>query len=347
MKQIQRRTFLQATGAAAATLGFPYIARGQDKSLVVNSYGGSFEEFMREQIIPPFEEQSGITIQLDVGLGKGWLTNLRASGPENPPYDVLMTNETWASIEREEGFFEPIPADQVPNMADLWPIARMPDDSGVIGTLSPIGLAYRSDMVETPPAAWADLWTNEEFKGSTALYTITNSAGYMFVLMTARDMFGSEYEVDQAVDKIKELKPFQQIDFSGTMETVLTRGEAIIGPLDFAAGARLKSKGAPVEMVAPKEGMFMFEQVFSVLKGSKKKELCYEWVNYILAPETQEKWMRQYYWSPINKEVAVPDDLKDLVPISGERMSEIVLWDWKTANENRDKVIERWNKEML
>ena len=36
-----------------------------------------------------------------------------------------MTNETWASIEREEGYFEPIPADQVPNMADLWPIARL------------------------------------------------------------------------------------------------------------------------------------------------------------------------------------------------------------------------------
>ena len=74
MRPIQRRTFLQGTGAAAvATLGFPYIARGQDKSLVVNSYGGSFEEFMRGEIIPPFEEQTGITINLDVGLGKGWL----------------------------------------------------------------------------------------------------------------------------------------------------------------------------------------------------------------------------------------------------------------------------------
>jgi len=347
MRPIQRRTFLQGTVAATAALGFPYIARGQDKSLVVNSYGGSFEEFMRAEIIPPFEQQTGITINLDVGLGKGWLTNLRAAGPENPPYDVLMTNETWASIEREEGFFDPIPADQVPNMANLWPIARLPDDSGVIGTLSPIGLCYRTDLVETPPTAWEDLWTNEAFKGNTALYTITNSAGYMFVLMTARDMFGSEYEVDQAIDKIKELKPFQQVDFSGTMETVLTRGEAIIGPIDFAAGARLKVKGVEIETIAPKEGMFMFEQVFNVLKGSTKKELGYQWIDYILAPETQEKWVRQYYWSPVNKEVAVPDDLKDLVPISGERMKEIVLWDWKTANENRDKVIERWNKEML
>ena len=348
MRHIRRRTFLQGTGAAAvATLGFPNIARGQDKSLVVNSYGPPFEDFMRAEIIPPFEEQTGITIELDVGLGKGWLTNLRAAGPDNPPYDVLMTNETWASIEREEGFFEPIPADQVPNMADLWPIARLKDDNGVIGTLTPIGLGYNTNMVGTAPTAWEDLWTNEEFKGNTALYTITNSAGYMFVLMTARDMFGSEYEVDQAIDKIKELKPFQQIDFSGTMETVLTRGEAIVGPIDFAAGARIKAAGAPVEMAAPREGMFMFEQVFNVLKGSQKKELGYEWINYILAPETQEKWVRQYYWSPVNKKVSVPDDLKDLVPISGERMNEIILWDWKTANENRDKVIERWNKEML
>ncbi len=271
MRPIQRRTFLQSTAAATAALGFPYIARGQDKSLVVNSYGGSFEEFMRAEIIPPFEQQTGITINLDVGLGKGWLTNLRAAGPENPPYDVLMTNETWASIEREEGFFDPIPADAVPNLANLWPIARLPDNSGVIGTLSPIGLCYRTDLVETPPTAWEDLWTNEAFKGNTALYTITNSAGYMFVLMTARDMFGSEYEVDQAVDKIKELKPFQQVDFSGTMETVLTRGEAIIGPIDFAAGARLKVQGIKVETVAPKEGMFMFEQVFSMLQGQHQE----------------------------------------------------------------------------
>ena len=68
----------------------------------------------------------------------------------------------------------------------------------------------------------------------------------MTLLMTAKIFFGSEYETEQALEKIKELKPFQQIDFSGTMETVLTRGEVIVGPLDFAAAARLKVKGVPV-----------------------------------------------------------------------------------------------------
>ena len=347
-QQMKRRTFLKGvagTAAAASTLGFPYVARGAN-TLVVNSYGGSFEKFMRSEIVPPFERKTGIEITLDINLGKGWLANLRAAGPENPPYDVLMTNETWASIEREEGFFEPIPDGAVPNMENVWPIARLEDDWGVIGTLSPIGLAYRSDRVANPPTAWEDLWTNEEFARRTGMYTITNSAGYMFVLMTARNFFGSEYEVDKAIGKIKELRPFNQVDFSGTMETVLTRGEVVVGPLDFAAGARLKVKKAPVAMSAPREGMFMFEQVFNVLKGSEKKELGYQWIDYILDPATQEKWVRNYYWSPVNRNVEVPDDLKDLVPIHGERMNEIVLWDWKAANRNRDHVIERWNKEM-
>lgn len=346
-RHIKRRTLLKGVAgtAGASALGFPYLARGTE-TLIVNSYGGPFEKFMRSQIIPPFEREAKVEIKLDVGLGKEWLAKLRAAGPDRPPYDVLMTNETWASIEREEGFFEPIPEGKVPSMKDLWPIAKLPDNWGVIGTLSPLGIAYRTDMVKTPPTVWADLWTTPEFKGKIGMYTITNSAGYMFVLMTARNYFRSEYEVDKALDKIKDLKPFIQVDFSGTMETVLTRGEVILGALDFAAWARLKVKGVKLGIVAPKEGLFMFEQVFSVLKGSKKKELCYRWIDYILRPDTQDKWVREYYWSPVNKKVDVPADLKELVPIHGEKMNQIVLWDWKTANRNRDRVIERWNKEM-
>jgi putative spermidine/putrescine transport system substrate-binding protein len=347
MSAIKRRTLLKGAAATAAVsaIGFPNVVRAAGP-LVVNSYGGSFEKFMRAKIAAPFEKEFGIEIKLDVNLGKGWLANLRAAGPENPPYDVLMTNETWASIEREEGFFEAIPESEVPNMKDLWPMARLPGDVAIIGTLAPIGLCYRTDLVKTAPTAWKDLWNVGEYKGRTGLYTITNSAGYMFVLMTAKMYHGSEYEVDKAIDKIKELMPFNQVDFSGTMETVLTRGEAIIAPIDFPAGARLKVKGVKVEMAPPEEGMFMFDQVFNVLKGSKNKEAGYKWINYILRPDVQEKWVRNYYWSPVNKNVEVPADLKDLVPVHGEKMNDIILWDWKTANANRDHVIERWNKEM-
>ena len=126
----------------------------------------------------------------------------------------------------------------------------------------------------------------------------------------------------------------------------MTRGEAIIGPLDFPAVARAKKKGIKVEVVAPKEGVFMFDQVFNVLKGSKNKENGYKWINYILRPDVQLKWVRNYFYSPVNKNVVMPDDLKGVVPIHGARMKEVIKWDWAAANKVRDHVIERWNKEM-
>ena len=55
---------------------------------------------MRKEIVPAFEkEHPKINVRLDVGLAKTWLANLRASGVDNPPYDVMMTNEIWAVFE--------------------------------------------------------------------------------------------------------------------------------------------------------------------------------------------------------------------------------------------------------
>jgi putative spermidine/putrescine transport system substrate-binding protein len=342
---VRRRDFLAgaAAVAGAGAVGLPRIGRAQAQSLVVNTYGGRYEEFMRSTIIPGFESESGAKLEVAVGLGKEWLAQLRAAGPDNPPYDVLMTNEAWASIERAEGFFEPLPLEKVPNLADLYPVARLPEDNGVIAILQPIGLAYRTDMVETPPGSWQDLW-KEEYRGKLGLYTITNSAGMMFLLMMGRIYGGSQDDVDVAFEKIEQLQPFAQVDFSGTMEIQLTRGEVAIAPLDFPAVARLKEGGAPIEVAAPEEGMFMFEQVFNMLKGSQSKELGYQWIDYNLRPDVQEQWVREFYISPANTKVEVPADLAPLIPISGERTQEIVTFDWTRANEQRDAIIERWNK---
>ena len=344
--QIRRRSLLQgAAGAvAAAALGFPHVVRAAE-TLVINSYGGPFEKFMRSEIIPLFEKETGIKTTLDIGLAKDWLATLRASGPEKPPYDVLMVNAIWAALLKTEGFFDPLPVSAVPNLKDLFPVARFPNDNGVIGWMQPIGVAYRTDMVKKAPGSWKDLW-EPEFHGKTALYTITNTAGMMFLLMTARIFGGSEYKTDLAFDEIRKLKPFTQVDFSGTMETMLTRGEVSVGPLDFPARARLKLKGAELAMNLPAEGSYMFDQIFNMLKASKKKSEGYKWINFILRPDIQLKWVKDFYVTPSNQTVVIPDDLKKLIPLRDEKMKDIVVFDWETANKNRDQVIDRWNKEM-
>ena len=343
---IRRRAMLRGAAGVtvSATLGLPQIARAAEP-LVINSYGGPFEKFMREQIIPVFEKDTGIKTTLDIGLAKDWLATLRASGRENPPYDVLLMNGISAALLRTEGFFEQIPVGEVPNLKDVFPIARQPNDVGVIAWMQPLGIAYRTDLVKAVPSSWKDLW-HPEYKGHTGLYTITNTAGMMFLLMIAKIYGGSEYKTDAAFAEIVKLKPFTQVDFSGTMETLLTRGEVVVGPLDFPAVARLKRKGAELAMNPPPEGSFMFDQMFNMLKGSKKKAQGYQWINFLLRPDIQLKWVKDFYVTPSSQAVTIADDLKPLIPFRDERMKDIVVFDWETANKNRDAVIDRWNKEM-
>ena len=168
----------------------------------------------------------------------------------------------------------------------------------------------------------------------------------MFLLMIAKIFGGSEYNTDVAFDEIRKLKPFTQVDFSGTMEIMLTRGEVTVGPLDFPAVARLKLKGAEIDIKPPAEGSFMFDQMFDMLRGSKKKAEGYKWINFLLRPDIQEKWVNGFYVTPSNQVAKIPDKLKPLIPLYSDRTKEIVVFDWDTANKNRDAIIDRWNKEM-
>ena len=256
-----------------------------------------------------------------------------------------MMNGIFAALLRAEGFFEPIPVAEVPNMKDLVPIARQPNDNGVIAWMQPVGVAYRSDMTKAQPAAWKDLW-NPEFKGHIGLYTITNTGGMMFLLMIAKIFGGSEYKTDVAFDEIRKLKPFTQVDFSGTMEIMLTRGEVTVGPLDFPAVARLKLKGVEIDIKPPAEGSFMFDQMFNMLKGSKKKAEGYRYINFLLRPDIQQKLVKGFYVTPSSWAPEIPNDLRPLIPLYGDGTKEIVVFDWDTANKNRDAIIDRWNKEM-
>ena len=168
----------------------------------------------------------------------------------------------------------------------------------------------------------------------------------MYLLLISKIYGESEHKIDAGFEAIKKLKPFKQVDFSGTMEIMLTRGEIVVGPLDAPAVARVRKRGAKIAFVAPKEGVFMFEQDFNVLKGSKNKELAYKYINYILRKDIQEKWVENFFISPANRHVKIPEELKKDIPITGEKMNTILTWDWDAANDRRQEIIERWNKEI-
>jgi putative spermidine/putrescine transport system substrate-binding protein len=343
MIELTRRNLILASAAVMGTglFRFPALAQAAN-ALVVTTYGGVWEAFWRDALVPAFVEATGAEVTLDVGFGRTYTANLRAAGPENPPYSMIMTNEIFAKVLRNEGYFEKLDLSLLPNYADTYPIARQTEDHAVIGMISPLGIGYRTDLVSTPPTKWRDLWENPEFKGLIGLYNIVNSAGKMMVMLSSQ-MFGADmYDTDAGFAALAELGPVLQTDFN--MSTMMSTGEIVVAPYDFGEIARLKEQGLPVDCVVPEEGMIMWDQTFSICNNAPARELAYQYVDFILAPETQLMLAREFYVSPTNSKVEIPDDLKAQVPISGAQMDQILNWDWDFANANVDDWTRRWNE---
>ncbi|NBS65092.1 MAG: ABC transporter substrate-binding protein [Betaproteobacteria bacterium] len=343
-----RRQWLLSSAALAgsASLALPTLSAAQQAKLIINTYGGRWEKFWRGTLIPPFAKSTGIEPTLDIGLGKNFVANIRAAGSGPAPYSIVMINENIASLVRSEGFFEPIPAAKVPNLANVYPNLRNAGDNGVRGIISAIGIGYRKDLVKKPPTSWTDLWTNPEFKGKIGLYQIGNTAAMLFLLMTARIYGGSELAIDRAFAEIKKLLPFQQADWSGTVATQLTRGDVSVAVIDFPEIVALRKKGVPVEMVVPKEGVVAFEQSFNILKNGPAKEAAYQYLNYILDPKVQEAMAAEFFTSPSNTTSQISGALAADVPVNGPAMASIVQFDWSKINPMVGEITDRWNREM-
>lgn len=106
-------------------------AAAPSSTIVVTSYGGPWEQFLRKEILPGFESETGAKVELSVGLSRDWVAKIRAAGLRNPPFDVIIANTTWVSAVRKEGFFAKLTPEAVPNLKDVWPELRNTDDVGV------------------------------------------------------------------------------------------------------------------------------------------------------------------------------------------------------------------------
>ncbi len=332
-----------AAGASDEVITSPSFA-GQ--TLIVTSYGGTWEEFMRAEILPPFEEATGAKIELAVGLSTDWMTKLRAAGVDNPPYDVVIANETYISTGRLGGFFDPLPVDKIPNLENIDPSLRLPDDVGVFALVSPIGLGYMTEAatIEGEPG-WLDLG---QFLPALGIYNIKNSAAAQHIMMTAEVVTGDYKDWEPGFDWIRDnLRDAKQSDFSGDMETLLTTGEISVGMLDSPAVARLSGQEVPIAWAGPAEGLLMFEQNTNITTGSKVKDLAYSWVNYWLGPDVQTKFAEAYFWTPGNVTVEIPADLAEAIPVTRDNLDRMKHWDYEWLNSGpREEMIQRWNREM-
>jgi iron(III) transport system substrate-binding protein len=185
------------------------------------------------------------------------------------------------------------------------------------------------------PETWADL-VKPAYKGQITMPNPASSGtGFFDVsawLQTMGEAGGWKY-MDQLHDNIAQYthsgsKPCRQAG----------AGEFVVGiSFDFR-GNDVKQKGAPVELIFPKEGLGWDIEAASILKTTKKMDAAKKLMDWVATKEANQAYSKNFAI------VAHPDVKPALPHIPADLESRLIKNDFAYAAKNRDKILAEWQK---
>ena len=343
-KGLGRRQMLIGSGATALSLiAMPNIVRAQTRELVIGG-AASHKPWVETHVVPLFEKKYNARITFE---GTRSLVNLEKmqKNKDRPYLSVVQMDDPVMILAVREGLLEPITVARCPNVAKLKPGTTHMDGMWANYLQPWQGIAYNTNVIKEPPASWADAF-DPKFKGRIILPSLQNTEGLpnlfmMAHLQTGKPMAEAYKDVDAAFAKFKMLKANLLTAYSQMPQafSLLEQGEAhmIVGALS-SFGMQRRLDGAPINMTAPKEGIFPVPSGIAVVKGSPNIDLAFAYVNELLGAEVQTKIAPPTFALPTNVDVPIPPGMPTNATIHPI--------DWAFVAENRNSWVQRWDREM-
>jgi iron(III) transport system substrate-binding protein len=185
------------------------------------------------------------------------------------------------------------------------------------------------------PETWADL-TKPVYKGQITMPNPASSGtGFFDVtawLQTMGEANGWKY-MDALHENIAQYthsgsKPCRQAG----------AGEFVVGiSFDFR-GNDVKAKGAPVELVFPKEGLGWDLEAVAIVKNTKKMDAAKRLVDWVATKEANQAFAKNFAI------VAHPEVKPALPHIPADLEARLIKNDFAFAAKNRDKILTEWQK---
>ena len=185
------------------------------------------------------------------------------------------------------------------------------------------------------PTSWADL-IKPEYKGSIVMPNPASSGtGYLTVaawLQIMGEEAGWKY-----MDALHQ--NIAQYIHSGSAPCVqAAKGERLIGIGLDTRGASEKTKGAPLELVVPKEGLGWELEVTAIVKGTKNIDAAKKLADWAASKKANELYAKTY---PI---VAYPG-VANTPPNYPPNLEKVMVKnDVEWMAKNRDRILAEWTK---
>jgi putative spermidine/putrescine transport system substrate-binding protein len=315
--------------------------------MTVASYGGSNEDIMRRQVIPPFERTHNVRIDYLAGNSTDNLARLQAQrGRQEISVVQLDDGVMYQAIAL--GFCAPVEA---ATLAALYPIARV--EGRAIGTaFNATGFGYNTRIFAerglAPPTSWNDLF-RPEFRGRLSIPGIDNTYGLHTLVMLARLHGGGEANIDPGFRMMRERVNPNVLAYEsspGKMSELFQNNEIWIAIWGTSRLKALRDSGFPVAYVAPTEGAVVLMTTACAVEGGPQPALAQAFLRHLSSPEIQRANAAAFASGPTNPATTLsPEEAREV--IYGEaQVRNLVTMDWAAINRVRTEWTRRWQREV-
>lgn len=340
---------LVLTGVLSASLLVGCKAKdnsaGSDK-LIISTWGLN-EDVLKKEIFEPFAEEHGVEVVLEVGNNSDRLTKMKNNPNSN--IDITYLAESFSEQGIEAGIFEKLDYSKIPNAQKINEKAKYTVENGYgpAYTLNSIGIVVDpTSNIEIN--SWEDLW-KPELKGKIAIpdITTTNGAAVVDIAATKASVDITEDNGEAAFKELEKLKPnvVKTYSKSSDLANMFSSGEIVAAiASDFAFETIQKAKPEVINVI-PESGTYLNFNTININANSKNKDLAYEFINYVLSDEVQERAAKALNDAPINTDVKLnEEDAKNLA--YGDIVKNAKTIDYKVVNPLMNDWINKWNRVM-
>jgi putative spermidine/putrescine transport system substrate-binding protein len=338
---------LKPLGTAALLMLLAAPALAQSKTLVVASYGGSWEQEMRKHVIPDFEAKHGVKVEYVAGNSTDTLAKLQAQ-KANQVIDIAIMDDGVMYQAIQLGFCGQI---QGLDKSELYPAASFKGDKAVAvgqtGTGFMINTKTFKEKGWATPTSWSDL-KDPKFKKLLVIPPINNTYGLYTLMMFAKLNGGSEKNIEPGFKVMKaDINPNVLVyePSPGKMTELFQSGQGQIAVWGTGRVQAFANTGFPVDFIYPKEGAPILLASACPVAKATVNPLVNEFIKVMVSAPVQTVLAKEMGNGPVNTKVDVNMPALKMAPV-GERAKLIYSPDWDAINAQREEWTKRWNREV-
>ena len=325
----------QALWCAAAVAGFATVVQAKTELLVYTAVEADELAGFKQAIEADYPDLEIKWVRDSTGI----ITAKLLAEKANPQADVVWgLAATSLKFLADQGYFQPYAPKGVEKLDPRYmDSVKPPVWVGQRAWIAALCFnTVEAEKLKLPkPTTWQDL-TRPEFKGHIVMPN-PNSSGTGFLDVSAWLQMWGEDKGWKFMDGLHQ--NIAQYTHSGSKPCKMAAAGEIPVGISFAyRGAQEKTKGAPIDVIAPSEGLGWDLEAFAITKGTKKLEAAKQLADWSVTRKANELYNQGY------AVVAMPGVAKP-VPNFPEGIAKLMIKnDFEWAAKHREAILAEWAK---